>query len=51
MKVEFDGEKFSGIARLVKDEELARKISSLKYTDKARQDESRIVLEVSLSIE
>ena len=51
VKVEFDGEKFSGIARLVKDEELARKISSLKYTDKARQDESRIVLEVSLSIE
>ena len=51
VKVEFDGKKFSGIARLVKDEELARKISSLKYTDKARQDESRIVLEVSLSIE
>ena len=51
VKVEFDGEKFSGIARLVKDEELARKISSLKYTDKARQDGSRIVLEVSLSIE
>ena len=51
VKVEFDGEKFSGFARLVKDEGLARKISSLKYKDKARQDESRIVLEVSLSIE
>ena len=51
VKVEFDGKKFSGIARLVKDEGLARKISSLKYTDKARRDESRIVLEVSLSIE
>ena len=51
VKVEFDGEKFSGIARLVKDEGLARKISSLKYTDKARQEESRIVLEVSISIE
>ena len=51
VKVEFDGEKFSGIARLVKDEGLVRKISSLKYTDKARQEESRIVLEVSLSIE
>ena len=51
VKVEFDGEQFSGLARLVKDEGLARKISSLKYTDKARQGESRIVLEVSLSIE
>ena len=49
VKVEFDGEKFSGIARLVKDERLARKISSIKYTEKSRQEESRIVLEVELS--
>ena len=51
VKVEFNGEKFSGSAKLVDDDNLARKISSLKYTDKARQEESRIVLEVSLSIE
>ena len=51
VKVEFNGEKFSGSAKLVDDSDLARKISSLKYTDKARQEESRIVLEVSLSIE
>ena len=51
VKVEFNGEKFSGSAKLVNDDNLARKISSLKYTDKARQEESRIVLEVSLSIE
>ena len=51
VKVEFNGEKFSGSAKLVDDDDLARKISSLKYTDKARQEESRIVLEVSLSIE
>jgi len=49
VKVEFDGEKFSGIARLVKDEGLTRKISSIKYTEKSRQEESRIVLEVELS--
>ena len=48
VKVEFDGEKFSGIARLVKDEGLARKISSIKYTEKSRQEESRVVLEVEL---
>ena len=51
VKVEFNGEKFSGSAKLVNDDVLARKISSLKYTDKARQEESRIVLEVSISIE
>ena len=51
VKVEFNGEKFSGSAKLVDDDNLARKISSLKYTDKARQEESRIVLEVSLYIE
>ena len=51
VKVEFDGKKFSGSAKLVVDDDLARKISSLKYTDKSRQEESRIVLEVSLSIE
>ena len=51
VKVEFNGEKFSGSAKLVDDDNLARKISSLKYTNKARQKESRIVLEVSLSIE
>ena len=51
VKVEFNGEKFLGSAKLVDDDNLARKISSLKYTNKARQKESRIVLEVSLSIE
>ena len=51
VKVEFNGEKFLGSAKLVDDDNLARKISSLKYTDKARQEESRIVLEVSLTIE
>ena len=51
VKVEFDWKKFSGSAKLVVDDDLARKISSLKYTDKSRQEESRIVLEVSLSIE
>ena len=51
VKVEFNGKKISGSAKLVDDDYLARKISSLKYTDKARQEESRIILEVSLSAE
>ena len=51
VKVEFNGEKFSGSAKLVNDDNLARKISSLKYTDKERQKEHRIVLEISLLTE
>ena len=51
VKVEFDGKKFSGNARLIDDQELARKISSIKYTDKSRQEEPRIVLEVIISPE
>jgi hypothetical protein len=38
---------FSGIASLVTDENLAKKISQLKYSDK-RAQESRVVLEVTL---
>ena len=49
VKVKFDGKEFSGNARLVKNEELARKISSIKYTKKNRQEEPRIVLEVEIS--
>tara|TARA_B100000029_G_scaffold365765_1_gene359119 strand:- start:10121 stop:10438 length:318 start_codon:yes stop_codon:yes gene_type:complete len=48
VKVEFDGKQFSGNARLVNDENLSRKISQIKYTDKIRQEEPRIVLEVKI---
>ncbi len=48
VKVEFDGKSFSGIARLVEDDDLSRKISFLKYMDKNRQEEPRIVLEIRL---
>ena len=47
VKVKFDGETFLGTASLVSDEELARKISQMKYSDN-RAEESRIVLEVTL---
>ena len=48
VKVEFDGKRFSGIARLVEEEDLSQKISSLKYTEKSRQIEARVVLEIKL---
>lgn len=47
VKVKFGDETFSGTALLVSDEELARKISQMKYSDN-RAEESRIVLEVTL---
>ena len=43
-----DGKRFSGIARLVEEEDLSQKISSLKYTEKSRQKEARVVLEIKL---
>ena len=46
VKVELDGKQFSGHARLVKEKKLTMKISSLKYTEKERQEEPRIVLEI-----
>ena len=49
MKVEFEGKEYSGIARLVEEQDLSEKISILKYTDENRQKESRIVLEVRLN--
>ena len=47
VKIEYNGETFSGIASLVTDKNLARKISQLKYTDK-RSEESRVVLQITL---
>lgn len=47
VKVEFNGKSYSGTAFLVTDENLAKKISQLKYSDK-RSEESRMVLEVRL---
>ena len=47
VKVERNGVTFSGIASLVTDKNLARKISQLKYADK-RSEESRVVLQVTL---
>lgn len=45
--VEYNNESCPGKALIITDEELAKKISHLKYSDK-RSEESRIVLEVKL---
>jgi len=45
--IKYDSLSYKGIAKIIKDEELAKKISQLKYSDK-RAQEHRIVLEVTL---
>ncbi len=45
VKIAINDTTFLGYATLVKDKELAKKISSIKYADR-RAEESRIVLEV-----
>lgn len=49
VKVKFDNSSFLGKATIVSDEDLARKISELKYPGEERAKESRVVLEVSLN--
>ena len=44
--VSFDGQSFAGKANLVTDISLNKKICHLKYEDKKRANEERIVLEV-----
>ena len=48
VKVEFDDSSFFGRALLVSDEDLAKKISELKYPGEERAKEKRVVLEVRL---
>jgi len=47
VRIQYNDTIFSGIASLVTDENLAKKISQLKYSDK-RSEDSRVVLEVTL---
>lgn len=47
VKIEFDGVVHVGIANLV-DDDLAKKISEMKYPGENRAKEARIVLQISL---
>lgn len=46
VKISYQGKIIDGIALLVNDQELCKKISQMKYTDK-RSEEARIVLQVN----
>jgi len=46
VRIEFDNSTYSGTASLVRDQLLASKISSIKYSDVEKAKESRIVLQV-----
>ena len=47
VKIQYNDITFTGTASLITDENLAKKISQLKYSDK-RAEESRVVLEITL---
>ncbi len=47
VKIQYNDTMFSGTGSLITDENLAKKISELKYSDK-RSEESRVILEVTL---
>ena len=48
VKVGFDGVTRNGIASLVTDESLVRKISELKYPGEQRAQEARVALQIAL---
>lgn len=49
VRVKLDGQTHAGVASLVTDESLAKKISELKYPGEARAGEARAVLQINLS--
>ncbi len=48
VKIKYKDKVFSGNAKLVKDENLDRKISELKYPGEERAKEKRVTIEVTL---
>lgn len=48
VKIRFDDKQLDGKASIVTDQELAKKVSELKYPDEERSKEKRVVLEVTL---
>ena len=49
VKIEYNNEIFTGKAELVKDEELDKKISMLKYPGEEKAKEKRVTIEVTLN--
>jgi len=46
VSIEYQGRRISGFAEIVKEQELCKRISQMKYSDK-RSEEARIVLQVT----
>ena len=49
VKIEYKNEIFLGKAKLVQDEELDKKISTLKYPGEERAKEKRVTIEVTIN--
>lgn len=48
VKIKYNDEIFTGKAELVKDEELDKKISTLKYPEEERAKEKRVTIQVTI---
>ena len=48
VKIEYNNEIFTGTAELVRDKELDKKISMLKYPGEERANEKRVTIQVTL---
>lgn len=48
VRIEYNNKTFTGIAELVKDEELDKKISMLKYPGEERANEKRVTIQITL---
>ena len=48
VKIEYNGQTYSGTANEIKDEELNKKISELKYPGEERAKEKRVTIEITL---
>jgi hypothetical protein len=46
--IKYNGSSYSGVAKIVTDESLNKKISQLKYPDEKRAKEKRIAIEITL---
>ena len=51
VRIEYDGQTYSGTARQITDEGLNRKISELKYPGEERAKEKRVAIEITLEEE
>ena len=51
VRIEYDGQTYSGTARQITDEKLNKRISELKYSGEERAKEKRVTIEITIKEE